>query len=43
MVSSAMLAPPKVTFDTSQITAPAGTAKTTARHSTMSVRSITDV
>ena len=40
---SATLTPPNVTFETSQITAPAGIAKTTARHSTISVRSISDV
>ncbi len=39
----AMLASPSLTFATNQITAPAGAAKMTARHRTISVRSMIDV
>ena len=42
-VWSAMLALPTWMFDESQITAPAGIAKSTARQSTNRVRSISDV
>ena len=38
-----MLAPPTVTLEVSQMTAPAGTANTTARHRTMRVRSMSEV
>ncbi len=40
---SAMLMPPMVTLAISQMTAPAGRAKTMARHSTNIVRSISEV
>ena len=40
MKCAAMLSPPQPTFAISQITAPAGAAKTIARQSTISVRSM---
>ena len=43
MKCSARLAPPTVMLEESQITAPAGMAKITARHNTMRVRSMTEV
>ena len=40
---AARLASPRETLEMSQMTAPAGTANSTARQRTMRVRSITDV
>ncbi len=42
-ICAARLASPHGMFDTSQMTAPAGSAKTTARQSTYSVRSMSEV